>query len=358
MIYVGLANIFFLLRIALVRYGVLRNQIYFVLIFSLFVFSAFRYQVGCDWYGYHYYWLHTSIDDVSRFSFTSEPIFSTILIYIRYMDWPYPIINVISSAIFFLGVNVLARRQPDRLAYLVLLFPILIINMPMSGIRQGAAIGILCIAFTKFIDQRPLHFVFWLIIATGFHVSAIMFMLLVPFSAGRFSIKRIILAICLALPGMALLAYSIAIEKLIFRYIGNSETTDAAGAFFRVGILTLTALYFLIFLRKKWLRTYPQDYNLVLIGVIGMVLVIFLMPISGVIADRTAYYFVTIQTIIFARIPFLPFERLRSLHSALPYLGLLTVFITWSLLSKIFVECYIPYQSWIFGFPGGDSNGI
>ena len=66
----------------------------------------------------------------------------------------------------------------------------------------------------------------------------------------------------------------------------------------------------------------------------------------------------TIQTIIFARIPYLPFERLRALHSALPYLGLLTVFITWSILSSIFLECYIPYQSWIFGFPGGDSNGI
>jgi hypothetical protein len=358
MIYVGLANILFLLRIALVRYGVLRNQIYFVIIFSLFVFSAFRYQVGCDWFGYHYYWLHTSIDDVSRFSFTSEPIFSSVLIFIRYMDWPYPVINVISSAIFFLGVNVLARRQPDRLAFLVLLFPILIINMPMSGIRQGASIGIICVALSNFIDRRPMRFIFWLIIATGFHISAILFMLLIPFATGRFSFQRIVLGMFLALPGLILLVYSVALEKLIFRYVGNSETTDAAGALFRVGMQTLTALYFLIFLRKKWLRIYPQDYNLVLIGVIGMSLLIFIIPISGVVADRIAYYFIPIQTIIFARIPFLPFERSRALHSTLPYLGLLVVFITWSLLSNIFSQCYIPYQSWIFGFPGGDSNGI
>jgi hypothetical protein len=358
MIYVGLANILFLTRFALVRYGVLRNQIYFVIIFSLFVFSAFRYQVGCDWFGYHYYWLHTSIDDVSGFSFTSEPIFSSFLIFIRYMDWPYPVINIISSAIFFLGVNVLARKQPDRLAFLILLFPILIINMPMSGIRQGASIGIICIALSNFIDRRPIRFVFWLIIATGFHISAIIFMLLIPFSTGRFSFQRLVLGVLLALPGLILLTYSVAIEKLIFRYVGNSETTDAAGALFRVGMQTLTALYFIIFLRKKWLKTYPQDYNLVLIGVMGMFLLIFIIPISGVVADRIAYYFIPIQTIIFARIPFLPFERSRALHSALPYLGLIIVFTTWSLLSSIFAHCYIPYQSWIFGFPGGDANGI
>jgi hypothetical protein len=358
MIYVGLTNLLFLLRSALVRNYVLRNQIYVVVIIILFVFSAFRYKVGCDWHGYYYYWLDKSSFDASGFSITNEPFFTYVLIFIRYMDWPYPVLNVISSAIFFLGVNVLARRQPDRLAFLILLFPILIINMPMSGIRQGASIGMLCIAFSNFIDQRPLRFVFWLIIATGFHVSSIIFMLLIPFSKGQFSIKRIIFALFLSLPGLLLLAYSIALEKLIGRYIGNSETTDAAGALFRVGIQTLTALYFFIFLRKKWLRTYPEDYNLILIGVIGMSALIFILPISGVVADRMAYYFIPIQTIIFARIPYLPFKRLRALHSALPYLGLLTVFITWSILSSIFLQCYIPYQSWIFGFPGGDSKFI
>ena len=72
------------------------------------------------------------------------------------MGLPLPSFAIsLSSAIFFLGVHVLARRQPDPLGFLVLLFPILIINMPMSGIRQGAAIGLLCIAFVAFIDRRP-----------------------------------------------------------------------------------------------------------------------------------------------------------------------------------------------------------
>ena len=100
------------------------------------------------------------------------------------MGLPYPVANIASSAVFFLGVHVLARRQPDPLGFLVLLFPILIINMPMSGIRQGAAIGLLCIAFVAFIDRRPLWFAFWVVLAAGFHISVLIFMLLLPVATG------------------------------------------------------------------------------------------------------------------------------------------------------------------------------
>ena len=107
--------------------------------------------------------------------------------YIREAKVPYPFINVIAGSIFFIGVHSLARRQPDPLAFLVLLFPILIINMPMSGIRQGAAIGLICIAFSAFIDRRPVRFGFWVIIAAGFHSSAIVFLLMLPVAAGSYT---------------------------------------------------------------------------------------------------------------------------------------------------------------------------
>ena len=54
---------------------------------------------------------------------------------------------MISSFTFFFGAHYMAQRQQNRIAFLILLFPVLIINMPMSGIRQASAIGALCIAF-------------------------------------------------------------------------------------------------------------------------------------------------------------------------------------------------------------------
>ena len=356
MLYVGLTNILFLLRYALAGRGGARKQIYAVVLFGLFLFSAFRYQVGCDWSGYYFQYAGAANFDWSTLTRIQEPIWWAILAWINESGLPYPVANVISSAVFFAGLHVLARRQPDPLGFLVLLFPILIINMPMSGIRQGAAIGLICIAFTAFIDRRPLKYAIWVVLAAGFHTSALIFMLLLPVATGRYTRGRLVLAAILALPGAYFLASSEAAEVATSRYIDTG--IDAAGAAFRVGILGLSALYFFMFVRRKWMSAFPKDYGLASIGAIGMALALLLVPISTVIGDRFGYYLIPIQTMIFARLPFLPFRRNAAFHSAAPYLGLLFVFVVWSQISYHFQQCYIPYQTWIFGFPGGDPVGF
>ena len=268
------------------------------------------------------------------------------------MGLPYPVANIISSAIFFFGIHALARRQPDPLGYLVLLLPILIINMPMSGIRQGAAIGLVCIAFAAFIDRRPIRYALWVLLAAGFHSSALVFLLLLPVSTGRYTKKRVFMAAVLAIPGAMLLASGDSAEIATNRYIESDQ--EAFGAVFRVGILVMSAIYFFTFVRKKWLQTFPPDYSLVSIGAISMALTFFLLPVSSVISDRFGYYLIPVQTMIFARLPFLPFGRSQSLHSALPYMGLLLVFLVWTQVSGHFQKCYIPYNSWILGLPDGD----
>jgi hypothetical protein len=165
----------------------------------------------------------------------------------------------------------------------------------------------------------------------------------------------VILAAVLALPGAYVLGSSETAALLTERYIDNG--IDSAGAVFRIGILSLSGLYFFVFLRRKWLIVFPSDYSLVSIGAVGMALTLLLVSISTVIGDRIGYYLIPIQTMIFARLPFLPFQRNAALRSAVPYLGLLVVFAVWSILSWHFQECYLPYRTWIFGFPGGDPVG-
>jgi len=356
MLYILISNVIFLLGYIMGRQGASRKFIYFVLLICLFLFSSFRYQVGCDWGGYYNQYLRASNLNWELIAETRDPVWWAVLGLINDLGFSYPAVNIVSSAIFFLGVHVLARRQPDPLAFLVLLFPILIINMPMSGIRQGAAIGLLCIAFVAFIDRRPLWFAFWVVLAAGFHSSVLIFMLLLPVATGRYTRNRLMLAATLAVPGAFFLASSDAAEVATSRYVGTE--VDAAGAAFRVGLLGLSALHFFMFVRKKWLRTWPQDYSLASIGAIGMALAFLLVPISSVIGDRFGYYLIPIQAMIFARLPFLPFRANSALHAALPYLGLLLVFTVWSQLSGHFNRCYIPYQTWLFGFPGGDPFGF
>lgn len=356
MLYVGLTNVLFLMRYVLAGQGTLRRQSYFLILLLLFLFSAFRYQVGCDWSGYYFQYVKAHSIDWDFIGTNREPIWWFILHQIQLNDLPYPVANVVSSLVFFAGIHVLARRQPDPLAFLILLFPILIINMPMSAIRQGAAIGLLCVAFTAFIDRRPIRFAIWVVLAAGFHASALVFLLLLPVTSGRYSKRRLLLGALLALPGAFLLASSVGAEVATHRYIGTG--IEALGAAFRVGMLGLSALYFFLFLRTRWIEAFPRDYSLAGIGAIGMALAVLLIPVSTVIGDRFGYYLIPIQAMIFARIPFLPLRNNRTLHAALPYLGLLLVFTVWTLNSWHFQQCYIPYDTWLFGFPDGNTSGM
>ena len=245
----------------------------------------------------------------------------------------------------------LAKRQPDPLGFLILLFPVLIIHMAMSGIRQASSIGIICIALTSFIDRRPIHYLLWVIFAAGIHSSAIIFLLLTPFTFSKFNNLNILIYGVISIPIILLLLTTDSAKYAANVYIGTIR--ESKGAIFRVGLLVLTALYFFLFLRKKWLETFPFDYVLIYIGAIGMILTFFLIPLSTIIADRFGYYFIPIQAIILARLPYLQFKSHKNLQLVTPYFILFITVIVWVISSWSYEACYIPYNNWLMGIPYG-----
>lgn len=326
-----------------------RRAVYYALLMALFLFSAFRFEVGCDWQGYlHQFRVYSNVTLQVAFT-TLEPLWTSFFVLQRALELPYPWINVFACMLFFAGIHALAKRQPNPVAFLVLLFPILIINMPMSGIRQAAAIGLICFAFLAFLDRRLIWFIALTLLASLIHSSAIIFLLLTPLVTGRYSKRRIALAGLLAVPGAVALMGSDAAELATGRYLDTG--IDAAGAIFRVGLLAITGAAFFSYFRKKWQVVFPQDYKLVSFGAIMMIAMIAIVPISSVIGDRFGYYLIPVQTMIFARIPYLPLTNNRNLFIWSPYVGLFIVFAVWSSRSWIFDYCYLPYQTWLFGFP-------
>lgn len=351
MIYIAFAAFLFMLSLSTLGPNRLRRQAYFPVLLAMFVFAAFRYKVGCDWSGYYYQYVAAEYVARDLIAQLNEPLWWIIVEWIKAGDLGYPALNIISSALFFAGVHVLARRQPDPLGFLVLLFPILVVNMPMSGIRQGAAIGLICIAFAAFMDRRPIRFAALVLLAGGLHTSALVFMVLVPLATGTYSKGRLLVAAGLAIPGLLFLAGGYSTGLVIARYIGTG--VDAFGAIFRVGVILVSGVYFFVFLNKKWSEKYPQDHSLVNMGAIAIIFAIFLLPLSSVVADRFAYYLIPIQAMIFARVPFFAFKSSKWLHVILPYVALMTMFVGWMLASPLFEQCYLPYDTWLFGTPKG-----
>jgi hypothetical protein len=342
------------IALILVRYGArrsrsLKGQLYWPVLVFLFLFSALRFEVGCDWSGYLNQYLSGGSTDIEDVLGGREPLWWLAIGWMSAFDLPYPWLNVVAAVVFFAGIHALARRQADPLGFLILLFPILIINLPMSGIRQGAAIGVVCIAFVAFLDRSLWRFVLLTLIASMLHASALVLLLLAPLVNGAYSWKRLTVAALLAIPGAFALLSGEYAELATARYIGTG--VDAAGAAFRVGLLFITGAFFFILLQQRWKRACPEDYKLINIGAIMMLMSIALVPISSVIGDRLGYYLIPIQAMIFARVPFLPPLHGRSFYTVAPYLGLFVVFVVWTLFSEHFQVCYLPYKTWLFGFP-------
>jgi hypothetical protein len=354
--YLAVYLIIVVMRLAMGEYARTNPGIYRVVVLALFLIAAFRFEVGCDWGGYI-----AQLDQEKQLGLIQtlanrEWLWFLFLHFVARVGLDYAWINVVAAGAFFAGVHVFAKRQYDPVGFLVLLFPVLIMNLPMSGIRQGVAAGFMCIAFTAFMDRRVAKFVIWTAIAGSIHSSAIIFLLLVPFSMRLRPEIQVVTAAVLALPGLYLLLTGSAADVAFNRYVGT--VIEAAGANYRIALVFGTGTVFLFFLRRAWQQLYPYDFPLMLIGALMMVSTGALLLLSSVIADRMGYYLVPLQAAMLARIPYLPIRSGRPLYFIAPYAVFLVVFVGWMSMSSLFHTCYVPYKTWLFGGHASEESQI
>lgn len=316
-----------------------------------FLVTAFRFEVGCDWGNYLRHYRLVAREPIDFALTQSDPLWWLLIDSIEALGLPYPWVNVAVTILFFAGAHTLAKKSANPAGFIALLFPVLVINMTMSGLRQAIAIGLLMIAFSTFLDRKPLRFIIWTAIAAGFHSSAAGFFLLAPLVGGQITVQRLIVAGLIALPGFAILVNSGAADTAFERYVSTGR--DAGGAVFRGGILVLTSGLFFILLNRRWRRLAAHEHTLVFAGAGMMVLLIAIIPLSTVISDRLGYYLVPIQALILLKAPDIAPASLRFPLRVAPYAGLGLVLLVWTALSSHYQWCYDPYQSWMFGFPAG-----
>ncbi len=322
-----------------------RGLVYWVFFFGLIVFTGFGYWVGCDVSGYFNHWNFMQGENLQTALQMRDPGHWIVIALLQKWGLSYTSLQLFTSVIFFMGFHALARRQPHPMAMLALAFPVLIINMPMSALRQAQAIGWLCFAFNAFVDRAVLRYVFFVIVAALFHGSAMLFLALVPFIQLPLRYRSVFVGIVLLLPGLYFMRQSVLVDRAM--YYVDAEI-EAAGALFRGGFLALSAVFFFWKVAPAWKVQFPRDYKLVSIGAIGMVLCLVVLPFSSVIADRIGYYLIPIQLLMFVRMPYLKGLRGRQFWTFALWTGLVLMFVVWTLLSWHFQECYVPYKIGIY----------
>jgi hypothetical protein len=341
--------VYFLLLLAVGLAGDDRTRqrgLYRLSIIALFIYVAFRYEVGCDWNGYLIIYDAQSLGTYESAFSQRESLFAAANVFLHQLGLDYPYINVMSSAVYFAGFHMLARRQPNPLSMLALSFPLLVLHLAMSAIRQATAVGILCVAFNAFNDRRPVLFAGLVLLAgVGFHTSALVFLSLTPFVIGELSRRNIAIGMLVGLPGLYYLASGEQFTVYYDRYVGTG--TDAFGAPFRTAFLTMTGALFLLAMKDRWRRYYPADFKLTWMSAMIMLVLFPLAFVSSVIADRIAYYLMPVQIVILARFSRLNKGVLPPFVLSMPFVASGIVLIGWTALSALFAGCYVPYTSWL-----------
>lgn len=322
-----------------------RNAVFYIWIVVLLVFAGTREWTGCDFAGYLRRFETYNSVDFDTYRDSREIGFIALNYLIIRLGLGYMWVNLAASAIFLFGLCVFARRREDPLGYLALCFPILVVQLGMSGIRQAIAVGILFLAFNAFVDGKRIRFALFVVIATLSHASAMVVMPLLLAVGREPTVVRLVGATVLIAP-VAMYLSGGAFDTYQSRYL--EKDVEAFGAIFRVGLISITAIFFELN-RRAYQTKYPEDFGLMRIFSIASFALVAILMISTLAAHRLGFFITPVQLLILARLPTaMQIRQKNKLLEGVPYLVYFAYISVWFGLSRHAQGCYVPYDSYLF----------
>ena len=311
----------------------------------LVIFVGTREWTGCDFGGYlnrFETYKATTLQDVWQ---SAEPGFVALNYLVIDLGLDYMWLNVLAATIFFVAIFTFASKREDGLALVALFFPVLVIQLGMSGIRQALAVAFLLLAWNAFAERKRIWTLLWILAASQFHTSAVVFLPMVLLIGRRVSALTMGVAVTLALP---VLYYLLADRAEVYQTRYIEEDNESLGAVFRVALTTITSLAYEWY-RQRYEELYPKDYPLMrafsLFG-FGTLVLYF---VSTLAAHRMNYYVMPIQLLMLSRLPaVMSGGRKGSPLAIVPFLVYALYMIVWFGLSRHASACYNPYDSYLY----------
>lgn len=324
-----------------------RAQKLLVVFFGVFLlwYMGARNTVGCDWWGYLHRFQIIALDQPisAVFADFDEPGFWYLMKFVRDNGLHYMWLNFIASAIMVVCFVVFCRAHRNSLLILALLFPVVIVQLAMSGIRQGLAVGFLMVATVAWMRGYRIWTGVWLLCGSMFHASVIMFLPLVPLAGRKVTTKWLFGAAAVLSPLVVFLMGD-RVETYSDRYLDNSEITSN-GALIRYTLLLFPAVFYLKY-KEELKKAFPESFELMRVTT---ALTFSLIPVaifSSILLHRVIYYVMPLSILTFAALAHVAFPKLnRTFVLSLPIFvyGFYTT--TWFLTSSHALSCYIPYQN-------------
>lgn len=307
-------------------------------------FMGFRYEVGCDYYGYVNRWENfTPLTNLSGIFSQSEIGFALLIGSVRAFGLGYTWLNVSASIILVFCYIAFARKHRYGPLILALLFPVIITQLGMSGLRQAIAGGFLMLAFNAIMFRQKGWAAVWILIGMQFHTSAVVFLPL-ALLAGR-EVNTIRLTAALAVVGpVAAIFLADRMDVYNDRYIAQIYGTQSSGgAIFRYALIALPVPFF-VWYRKQVSDKFPDVYPMLKLMAIMIVSLAPLVVFSSIALHRFNYYVMPGSILLCVYVGTVIFKKTYTgqLLALLMY-GVYSL--VWFLTSQHAHACYLPYQN-------------
>lgn len=317
------------------------NRLPWILIGFLFiVIIGFRLEVGGDWYNYIRHYDNISGDTLVEALKRGDPGHQFLNWLMARWDLGVYGTNVIYGTIFMIGLIKFSRLQTYPWISMAVAVPYLITVVSMGYSRQGVAIGLFLWGVTYLNRGKFKTYIVFVLVAALFHKTAILLLPLGIFLYGKGLTLRLLMLIPIVYGAWDILLADQQ-EKLWENYVEAQMRSD--GAKIRVAMNLFPSLLFFIY-KKEWKRNF-DDYTFWFWIALGSIVSVVLVGFASTAVDRVSLYFIPIQLVVFARLPYLARKHVSpSITKALIVLMYTLVFFIWlNYASHAFA--WIPYQN-------------
>lgn len=256
-------------------------------------------------------------------------------------------LNVLSSLTILICIWFFLKAHQHRAMILALLFPVIILQLSMSGIRQGLATGFLMVASVSWMRGKPVWTALWIMIGAQFHASVIMFLPIALVAGRRVSTLRLLSAAILLGP-LVVVFLSDRLETYTDRYLSVDSDITSGGALIRYTLIMIPSSFFLFFWGRLE-REYPKYFEVLKLFVFISFSLLPVAVYSSILLHRVNYYVMPFSIVLFVYLSRVAFRKDNpTLIWMLPGLAYGAYSVMWFLTSSHADRCYIPYDSYSF----------
>jgi hypothetical protein len=262
---------------------------------------GFRYRVGADWTAYVAMFRMAEYADLPRMVSLGDPGYQLLNYIIQRLGAPFWCVNLVCGFLFTWGLYRLASVEPEPWLAIVVGIPYLVIVVAMGYARQGVAIGILMAGLAELIRTGSLlRYVVYVAIATLFHRTALVQLILVGFGVSRGRVSSTVVVL-LSGVGLYFALVKTHVDGFIHDYIKTRYA--AQGALIRVLMSVVPATIFLVASKRLNFgaseKTVWRNFSL---AAILFLFLYFVLP-SSTAVDRLALYVLPLQIVVIGRMP-------------------------------------------------------